>query len=82
MSALADVARFRETDPDSLVRASLACPWCLHADEIERDPRLDPHDCSVLCRCPRCAEEWSVYLAPHQILRLALMSRPGARRRS
>lgn len=72
---LVDTARFREDDPDALVTASLACPICLHSDDVEWDAGLEGYDPSVECRCPRCEERWRVYLAPHQVLRVGLM--PG-----
>jgi hypothetical protein len=73
MATLADTARFRESDPDALVMASLACPICLHTDGIEWEAALEGYDPSVECRCPRCEERWRVYLAPQQALRFGLM---------
>jgi len=73
MAMLADTARFRADDPDSLVIASLACPICLHSEEVEWHAALDDYDPSVECRCPRCEERWRVYLAPQQALRVGLM---------
>ena len=70
---LADTARFRANDPDALVTASLACPLCIHSDEVEWEAALEGYDPSVECWCPRCAERWRVYLAPDQVLRLGLM---------
>jgi hypothetical protein len=75
MLSLADTARFRADDPDVLVAASLACPICLAAEEVEWAGALDGYDPSVECRCPRCEERWRVYLAPQQALRLGLMGR-------
>jgi hypothetical protein len=74
MVTLADTARFRPDDPDALVAASLACPLCLRADEVERDAALEGYDPSVQCHCPYCQEGWRVYLTPEQALRLGLMS--------
>jgi hypothetical protein len=71
---LADTARFREDDPDALVNASLACPICLHSDDVEWEAALEGYDPSVECRCPRCKERWRVYLAPQQVLRVGLMA--------
>jgi hypothetical protein len=71
---LADTARFREDDPDALVNASLACPICLHSDDVEWEAALEGYDPSVECRCPRCKERWHVYLAPQQVLRVGLMA--------
>jgi hypothetical protein len=70
---LADTARFRTDDPDSLVMASLACPMCLGSEDVEWHAALDGYDPSVECRCPSCDERWRVYLEPHQALRIALM---------
>jgi hypothetical protein len=75
MFRLADTARFRSDDPDELVIASLACPYCLSGEEVEWDATLDGYDPSVECRCHRCEEQWSVYLTPQQALRLGLMVR-------
>jgi hypothetical protein len=69
---LAETARFRMDDPDPLVTASLACPVCLHSDEVQWEAALEGYDPSVECRCPRCAQQWRVYLAPDQALRLSV----------
>jgi len=74
MAMLADTARFRADDPDALVTAALACPICLRSDEIEWEAALSGYDPSVQCRCPGCEERWRVYLAPHQALRLSVLS--------
>jgi hypothetical protein len=74
MTTLADTARFRATDPDVLVSASLACPICLAVEGVDWGGTLDGHDPSVDCRCSRCAQSWRVYLAPQQALRLGLMA--------
>jgi hypothetical protein len=73
MLMLADTARFLPDDPDVLVNASLACPFCLHSDDVEWDAALDGYDPSVECRCMSCQNSWRVYLAPFQALRLGLM---------
>jgi hypothetical protein len=73
MATLIDIARFLPDDPDALVSASLACPICLRADEVECDDALEGYDPSVQCRCPSCQERWRVYLAPFQALRMGLM---------
>lgn len=70
---LADTARFRPDDPDALVTASLACPVCLRAEDVEWDDSLEGYDPSVQCRCPSCQARWRVYLAPEQALRVGLM---------
>jgi hypothetical protein len=74
MALLADTARFRADDPDELVTASLACPLCLRSDCVRWEAALDGYDPSVECHCPDCDERWRVYLAPHQALRLGLLS--------
>jgi hypothetical protein len=74
MVGLADVARFRPSDPDELVNASLACPLCLGSDQVRWEGALEGHDPSVRCSCPDCGEQWLVYLAPQQALRIGLLS--------
>ncbi len=74
MALLADTARFRADDPDELVTASLACPLCLRSDHVGWEAALEGYDPSVECHCPDCEERWRVYLAPHQALRLGLLS--------
>jgi hypothetical protein len=73
MATLIDIARFAPDDPDELVAASLACPICLRAEDVECDDMLEGYDPSVQCWCPSCQERWRVYLAPFQALRLGLM---------
>jgi hypothetical protein len=73
MPTLTDTARFRPTDPDMVVSASLACPVCLHGDSVQYSAALAGHDPSVECRCSDCQLDWCVYLAPDQALRLGLM---------
>lgn len=75
MSPLSDTARFRTDDPDELVVASLACPFCLHSDEVSWDLEVsDGYDPSARCECQRCEEPWRVYVTPDQSLRLGLMA--------
>jgi hypothetical protein len=74
MVDLADVARFRPSDPDELVKSSLACPLCLGSDQVRWVGALEGHDPSVHCSCPDCGEHWIVYLAPEQALRIGLLS--------
>jgi hypothetical protein len=74
MSLLADTARFRTNDPDELVIASLACPFCLHGDDVEWELDADGYDPSAQCLCRRCEEPWRVYMTPYQALRLGLMA--------
>jgi hypothetical protein len=78
VSSLVDIARFDPGDPDVIVNASLACPMCLHSDDIESEDALEGYDPSVLCRCPSCEARWRVYLMPAQALRLGLMHAQAA----
>ncbi len=73
MAALTDIARFAPDECDELVRASLACPFCLRTEPVEWEDALEGYDPSVQCRCPSCQQQWRVYLAPFQALRLGLM---------
>jgi hypothetical protein len=73
IAQLVDIARFRPDDPDALVHASLACPICLCSEDVEWEASLQGYDPSVQCRCPSCSQQWRVYLAPDQALRLGLM---------
>jgi hypothetical protein len=74
MVTLTDTARFRPDDPDALVSAALACPFCLCADDVQwEDDSLEDYDPSVQCGCPSCQARWRVYLAPQQALRVGLM---------
>jgi hypothetical protein len=77
VSLIVDVARFTPQDPDALVAASLACPVCLHGDEVEWTAALEGYDPSVSCECPVCDAWWRVYLTPEQALRLGLMHAPA-----
>jgi hypothetical protein len=61
-----------------LVEASLACPVCLHSEDIRWHAVLQGYDPSVQCRCPTCDERWRVYLTPDQALRLGLMQHAHA----
>lgn len=70
---LADTARFRPEDPDALVHASVACPFCLREDEVDVSPALEGYDPSVQCLCRCCHEGWRVYMTPEQSLRFGLM---------
>ncbi len=61
-----------------LVAASLACPVCLHGEDVRWDAALQGYDPSVQCRCPTCDQQWRVYLTPDQALRLGLMAHAHA----
>jgi hypothetical protein len=73
MVSCTDTARFRPDDPDALVAASLACPYCLGSESVHWHAALDGYDPSVECSCGCCDEGWRVYLTPEQALRLGLM---------
>ena len=73
IASLADISRFRRDDPDALVLAALACPFCLPVDAVKCDDELEGYDPSVQCRCPSCQARWRVYLAADQALALGLM---------
>jgi hypothetical protein len=73
MDGITDTARFRSDDPDELVSASLACPICLHEDQLELALESDRYDPSACCHCRRCERGWRVYVTPLQELRLRLM---------
>jgi hypothetical protein len=79
MNSNFDVARFRPDDPDELVKASLACNFCLHVAEVDWRLAGDGYDPSVQCECHRCEAHWRVYLTPEQALRLELMAARTAR---
>lgn len=74
VSVPVDIARFRADDPDELVAASLACPWCLGSEEVSWEASLDGWDPLVECRCDACEKSWRVYVAPHQALRIGLLA--------
>jgi len=67
---MAEVATFLPQDPDLLVRASLACPRCLH--DVEWEIAGAAEDASARCTCPSCGERREVLLSPEQALRLGL----------
>ena len=65
-----EVASFRPVDPDVLVRASLACPRCLH--DVEWELTGGPDDHTAVCECPACGDRRDLGLTPEQALRLDL----------
>jgi hypothetical protein len=75
MTALADIARFRNDDPEELVMASLACPVCLSSAGVVWRLEDEGYDPSVECICERCKQAWRVYMTPHQSLRVGLINR-------
>jgi hypothetical protein len=67
------VAHFRADDPDELVLASLACPFCLRSDDVDRRFLSRGYDPCLECVCPRCEERYRVFMTPNQALRLVLL---------
>lgn len=65
---MAEVATFLPLDPDLLVRASLACPRCLH--DVEWELRGFAEDASARCSCPACGAQRELLLSPEQAMRL------------
>ena len=68
-----DHARFEAADPDELVLASLACPYCLEVAAIEWGFVGSASPPAVTCFCRDCQSDWYVSLTPEQALRLGLM---------
>jgi hypothetical protein len=69
---LTDSARFFVDDPDPLVIASFACPYCL---EIAADSLFnleEPNGSAVLCHCEACNKRWVVAVNTGQAMRLAI----------
>jgi hypothetical protein len=67
------VAHFRGDDPNELVLASLACPYCLSSEDVYWGLHSAGYDPYAECVCPSCEECWRVFLTPNQALRLALL---------
>ena len=74
---LSDVARFLVDDPDVLVEAAFACPFCLGIAGTEWRAMLAGYDPKVECACEACHERWRVYLTPEQALRLSVLHHAG-----
>ncbi|MCD6728325.1 MAG: hypothetical protein LT070_13935 [Solirubrobacteraceae bacterium] len=70
-----EVATFLADDPDVLVRASLACPVCLHGPGAV-DLRRDGDDWWVECWCVECRNRRRVELSQDQALRLTVAPLP------
>jgi hypothetical protein len=66
-----DVARFGPAEDGAVVRASLACPYCLHQPA---HVMIATHTTTgeAICICSRCRSQWSVLLDAGQSLRLCL----------
>jgi len=66
-----EMARFFPDDPDALVQASFACPYCLHQPtEATIDESGD--GAVVDCACLPCAHDYAIALTAEQSLRLLL----------
>ena len=75
MATLVDLARFAPTDPEPVVAAAFACPYCLGrptTSHLVAEP-----EALVLCTCRACEAEWEVALADDQALRMELAPPPG-----
>jgi hypothetical protein len=69
---LTDAARFAVDDPDPLVLASFACPYCLGAPTDALFSLEEPNGSAVLCHCETCSKRWVVAVNPGQAMRLAI----------
>jgi hypothetical protein len=67
-----DLARFAADDPDPLVHAAFACPYCLREPGEITLNLEEPFGSAALCRCFECRHGWAVSLNFGQALRLAL----------
>lgn len=66
-----EVARFFPDDPDPLVQASFACPYCLH-QPTEATIEEGTEGAVVDCRCAPCDHGFAVALTGEQTLRVLL----------
>ena len=64
---LLDLARFAPADPEPIVAAAFACPYCLGAPTLG----VLVED-AVHCACGPCEAEWDVALDDDQALRMQL----------
>lgn len=66
-----ELATFKLDDPDVLVRAALACPYCLSSDQrfVLREA---PDEFSLRCSCRSCGHQRRVEITDEQALRLAI----------
>jgi hypothetical protein len=66
-----ELATFRVDDPDVLVRAALACPYCLSSDQrvVLREA---PDEWSLRCSCRTCGHQRRVEITDEQALRVAI----------
>ena len=66
-----ELATFRVDDPDVLVRAALACPYCLSSDG-RFVLRESPDEWSLRCSCRSCGHQRRVEITDEQALRIAI----------
>jgi hypothetical protein len=69
---LTDAARFLGDDPEALISASFACPYCLRTASTVVANLEEPSGSAALCRCEWCTAAWVVALNLEQAMRLAL----------
>jgi hypothetical protein len=69
---LTDSARFFVDDPDPVVVASFACPYCLQTPADTLFNLEEPNGSAVLCHCEVCSTRWVVAVNPGQAMRLAI----------
>lgn len=66
-----ELATFKLDDPDVLVRAALACPYCLSSD-LRFVLREAPDEWSLRCSCCACGHQRRVEVTDEQALRIAI----------
>jgi hypothetical protein len=69
---LTDSARFFVDDPEPLVVASFACPYCLQTAHDSVFNLEEPNGSAVLCHCEACHKRWVVAVNTGQAMRLAI----------
>jgi hypothetical protein len=67
-----DLARFAADDPDPLISASFACPYCLRSPAEVTLSIEETFGSAALCRCDECRSGWVVALNYGQSMRMAL----------
>jgi hypothetical protein len=65
-----DLARFAPADPEPIVAAAFACPYCLCAPTVS--VLVSEPEALVRCACGPCEAEWDVALDDGQALRMQL----------
>ncbi len=66
-----ELATFKLDDPDVVVRAALACPYCLSSDQGFA-LREAPDEFSLRCSCRTCGRRRRVEMTDEQALRIAI----------